>query len=694
MAVARITWLNRMLRRLLKSRRGEVRAMEDALHLENVLRFAGLFMVTILFPTAALTWFGLASVTQGPELVAADVQREATVAADTFWSQAERRFSSFEDRVRDRLEAGRSPVEAARELHPQLLVALRSDAEGNLRAPFIEEDADLQGIAELGFHPALDAARQLEHDGAPAPVVAQAYARAAQLAPTPASRGRAIFDEARMLARMGQRTEVITRLDTLIERYRGLRDPWGFHLEDLARLEKARLVLQSDPAAGERALRALVNDLLLERWVVGQGGEAAIARNALSLAVLSKDGADWVATTRERVAERSEALYWTTQLLPERNQIGRATAAVRVADGDLLWRTGERALWATIQWDGRRYDFGLDYEAIVAELKADARAAVLADADVVAWLVGPGEAPPTQVLATKSLAPWLNGWQVVVSVRDPAALAETRRTERRRRVIIIGVALLMIVFGTSATIWLIKRELDVARMQTAFAANVSHELRSPITHIRIQGESLLFGLTDTEEEMEEAYVSIVRESERLSRLVDNVLDFAAIEQGAKRYSMRERDLVDTVLRAIDSISSAQEVVGKELDVDLPADLPAVPHDGDAVAQCVINLVSNAAKYSDPGGWIGVRGRRVEMGVEITISDKGIGIAPHDLRRLFDPFFRSRDALARRRKGTGIGLTITRYIMRSHGGDVQVASRPGKGSTFTLRFPLPDDAGPA
>lgn len=690
MPTFRITWLNRMLRRLLKARRGEVRAMEDALHLENVLRFAGLFMGTILFPTALLTWFGLAGVEDGPERVAADVQREATVAADTFWAQAERRFSTFEERVRDRLEAGRSPVESARELHPHLLVALRSDEEGNLRAPFIREDDVAEGIAELGLHPAVEAARRMERDGVAPERVAQAYAAAAAALPSPAARGRALLDEARMLAKAGRTEEVDARLQIVSSRYRGLRDPWGFPLEELARLEQARRTMEQDPRAGQAALRTLVNDLLAERWIVGQGGEAAIARHALSL-VRQEGQTDWVSTTRERVAERTTSLYWATTLLPELDQVGRASAAIRVADGDLLWRTGSRALWATIHWDGRRYDFGLDYEAIVSELKADARASAVADADVIAWLLGPGEAPPPTVLAAKSLAPWLNGWQVVVAVRDPAALAETQRSERRRRIIIIGVALLMIVFGTLATVQLIKRELDIARMQTSFAANVSHELRSPITHIRIQGESLMLGLSDTEEEREEAYVSIVRESERLSRLVDNVLDFAAIEQGAKRYTLRDRDLVGTVLRAVDSISSAQELTDKELDVDLPANFPDVPHDGDAVAQCVINLVSNAAKYSEPGGWIGVRGRRVESGVEITVSDKGIGIAPHDLRRLFDPFFRSRDALARRRKGTGIGLTITRYIMRSHGGDVQVASRPGKGSTFTLRFPLEEPA---
>ena len=177
----------------------------------------------------------------------------------------------------------------------------------------------------------------------------------------------------------------------------------------------------------------------------------------------------------------------------------------------------------------------------------------------------------------------------------------------------------------------------------------------------------------------------MRESERLSRLVDNVLDFAAIERGPSGTHCGD-NLAETVM-AINSVSSAQEVRDKDLDVDLPIDLPVVHLDADAVAQCVINLVSNAAKYSAPGGWIGVRGRVVESGVEITISDKGIGIAPHDLRMIFEPFFRSRDALARRRKGTGIGLAITRYIMRAHGGDVSVQSRPGKGSTFTLRFPL-------
>ena len=352
-------------------------------------------------------------------------------------------------------------------------------------------------------------------------------------------------------------------------------------------------------------------------------------------------------------------------------------------------RSGHRA---TTWWQDELYAFALDREAVLSELKADARGLALPDAPVVAYVAAPLDAPPTSTLVQRSLAPWLTGWQFVVEHRDPEALADLQARTRNQRVGVVGLAMILLGFGAIVSARLIKRELDVARTQTSFAANVSHELRSPITQIRLKGESLLLGLADTEEERNDAYHAIVRESERESLIVDNVLDFAAIERGKKSYVLKAGDITDAVMRSVDAISSAVEVADKELDVDLPFDLPVVYFDSDAVAQCVINLVSNAAS-TGAQGWIGVRGR-VDGFVEIAISDKGIGIPPHDLRQIFEPFYRSSDSLARRRKGTGIGLTITRYIMRSHGGDVSVSSRPGKGSTFRLRFPLrPPESAP-
>jgi signal transduction histidine kinase len=243
----------------------------------------------------------------------------------------------------------------------------------------------------------------------------------------------------------------------------------------------------------------------------------------------------------------------------------------------------------------------------------------------------------------------------------------------------------MMGVGAVLSARLISRELDVVRMKTDFAANVSHELRSPITQIRLKAESLILGLAETPEEIEAHYNIVLRESERLSRLVDNILDYAAIERGSKQYILRQSNIAETVYRAIESVRSTLELKDIELTLDVPYDLPPVHHDTDAITQCIVNLVSNAAKYSPGGSEVRVHARLVE-GVELTVSDDGIGIAPHDLRKIFDPFYRSRDSLARRQKGTGIGLTITRYIIEAHGGSISVQSRPGKGSTFTLRFP--------
>jgi signal transduction histidine kinase len=686
------SWIHRLLRRLLAPGKGEVRAMEEAIHLASVLRYTVLYLATIVLPAGLLTYFGLASARSEEATAMGDARREATVVADTFWANVNRNFSSFEQRVGERLAAGRSPVEVPGELHPHLRVVMRFDEEGRMRAPFLEPEREEWVAEELLFHDVLRAADRSALSGEDPLVTARLYERAARELPSTTLRGRARYDQARMLLRAGQHREAMAILDEIQERWPVVRDPWGLRLGDLARLERAQALLERDREGGTRLVRALVDDLLDERWEVGQGGEAALAARALEL-LRPEDARDWLPSARSRVAERMKMLVWTEELLPDLDPIFGATPG-RLPDGVLRWEAGSRALWATAWWGDEFYAFGFDLEGILSELKADARASAVADSDVAAWLADPSELAPTDALATKTLSPWLNGWSLVVSLRDPVALEATRSRQAAQRVGIVSMAVLLIGVGSMGSLWLIRRELGFARMQTDFAASVSHELRSPITHIRVQGEGLLYGLHDTEEEKTEAYLSIVRESERLSRLVDNVLDFAAIERGAKRYALRPGDIAESVIRAIESVSSAQEVQDKELDVDLPADLPTVYHDPDAVAQCVINLVSNAAKYSPPEGWIGVRGRMVEGGVEITISDKGIGIAPHDLRQIFEPFYRSRDALARRRKGTGIGLTITHYIMKAHGGGVLVQSRPGQGSTFTLRFPLrpPDGDG--
>jgi len=282
---------------------------------------------------------------------------------------------------------------------------------------------------------------------------------------------------------------------------------------------------------------------------------------------------------------------------------------------------------------------------------------------------------------------------LIVQPKDPEAIAATKAQRRRVRLTIIVLAVLMVLIGILLSVGVMIREMDNARMKADFAANVSHELRSPITQIRIKGESLLFGLVE-EHEQQSYFESIVRESERLSRLVDNVLDFAAIERGAKKYHFKHEDLGLLIHTTIEAGRSAVESQRCEVELDVPHDLPAVWIDREAAGQVLTNLISNAAKYGQEGGWVGVRARVGLEGVDVSVSDRGMGIAKEELEHIFDKFYRSNAAAVRRRKGTGIGLAIVRYIVDAHGGTISVDSEVGKGTTFSVTFPLhsPGDAG--
>lgn len=676
------TWLLRWLGQRLAPSRGEVRALEEAMYLEGVLRFVGVILATIIAPSFVLTYFAFSAISVEEIAAREETARLADDIAGSVWRQVDEDFSQFETAVLDRLESGQSPLDSLRELHPYILFAAQIDADENWVAPFVADP----GVAyprEYLLHPTLQQARRLASTDPEA--AATLYAEVARSSLSPAVRGQAMLDQARLLQQLGNSDEAQRLLEAVSSRYPLLRDPWGFRLGDLALLQRGEILLEQEPALGTQVLQRLVQSLLDERWALHQGGEAAVARQALSR-IEPRVSREWAGRTRGLLTERNESLFWAGQLEEERQRMPMSRLG-NSSIGQFRWWRGEQGLWAVTRWSDTRYVFALDMQVLLQNLGADVRAAVPESAILEAFLIAPEDRLPEDVLARRSLAPWLKDWSVVSVVRDPERMAQQQRRTRLQRIGILGFAVAMMAIGAMISARLISRELDIARMKTDFAANVSHELRSPITQIRIKAESLLFGLADTAEEQDAHYQIILRESERLSRLIDNILDYGAIERGSKQYILRPGHLADTTERAIESVNTALEVRDMVLEINIPHDLPEVMHDTDAIVQCLINLISNAAKYSEPGGWIGILGRRVEGGVELAVTDRGIGIAPHDLRRIFEPYFRSRDSLARRRKGTGIGLTITHYIMEAHGGSISAQSRPGQGSTFTLRFPL-------
>ena len=221
-------------------------------------------------------------------------------------------------------------------------------------------------------------------------------------------------------------------------------------------------------------------------------------------------------------------------------------------------------------------------------------------------------------------------------------------------------------------------------------ANVSHELKTPLTSIRMFAEMLREG-RQPDPAKQRRYLDIMAsETERLTRLINNVLDFSRMEQGKKRYSMKACDVVALCWEAVESQRARLENNGFLLAFSAGGDQLPVRADEEAIKQVLVNILSNAEKYSAQVKEIQVDvTRRANLAV-ISISDRGIGIPPEHAEKIFGEFYRVDDALTSRVRGTGLGLTIARRIVRDHGGDIEYIRREGGGSTFQIALPVDEE----
>jgi signal transduction histidine kinase len=250
-----------------------------------------------------------------------------------------------------------------------------------------------------------------------------------------------------------------------------------------------------------------------------------------------------------------------------------------------------------------------------------------------------------------------------------------------------GLALMLGITVLAAFLLLrdVDREVRTAQLRSHFVASVSHELRTPLTAIRMFAETLALGRTPNDKTRSEYLDTIVNESERLTRLVDNVLDFSKIEQSKKIYHMRPTDLAEVARSAAQAMKYPFQQQGFTLNVQL--DAARVRGDADALEQAVLNLLSNAMKYSGDAREVDLSVRQGDGKGVIEVSDRGIGIDPQDQPRVFEKFFRSRSVESTSIAGAGLGLTVVQHIVEAHGGRIECKSIQGKGSTFSICIPL-------
>jgi signal transduction histidine kinase len=229
--------------------------------------------------------------------------------------------------------------------------------------------------------------------------------------------------------------------------------------------------------------------------------------------------------------------------------------------------------------------------------------------------------------------------------------------------------------------------MQLAKLKSDFVANVSHELRTPLALIRLYAETLELGRLTSSEKFQEYYRIIRKESERLTALINNILDFSRIEAGKKEYSFSQTNLPDLVRQTLDSYRYQIEQQGFRYEESIASDIPPVRVDREAIARSLVNLVNNALKYSSNEKFIGVNLYRANGDVNLEVVDHGIGIPKGDLSRIFDKFYRVGDPLVHNTKGSGLGLSLVQHIVSAHGGRVMVESTPGKGSKFTIALPI-------
>jgi signal transduction histidine kinase len=233
----------------------------------------------------------------------------------------------------------------------------------------------------------------------------------------------------------------------------------------------------------------------------------------------------------------------------------------------------------------------------------------------------------------------------------------------------------------------VRREVRLAALRSQFVAGVSHELKTPLTSIRMFADTLRLGRLKSQKTQEEYLDTIVNESERLSRLLNNVLDFSRIEEGRMVYQFGPVTIPDVVGAAAKAMSYPLEQMGFTLAISLEDGLPEIQADRDALIQALLNLLHNAMKFSGASRRIELSAVRGETGITIRVADHGIGIDAAEHKKIFERFYRAPSSNPERIPGTGLGLTIVSHIVNAHRGAVEVESAPGRGSTFSITLPL-------
>ena len=639
-----------------------------------------LFVAAILLPCAVLIALGLRMIAQERELAESRLADERVLVAGLIRQELSVRLNGIVQQQGAEVAARPERLLESEYDHPAVELVARV-ADGQLVLPWENDDRPTLSRTLLQQGDFARRVQQAEHEEFVTGELGRAadlYQEALAAAEHPIQRAQAQLSHARTLAKSGRDSDALAGYRALLTVPADIVDEHGIPVS----LYAASRVLESG-IADEAVLQCLQRALGAARWP--PPAALSMLRDLVESFIASgsdAEGRDAAANLDGALSDYLERTRQALELQRDFPSLGLGRVAAAQGQPEDAWIVYGAPAWLI----GAVPSLGGQGPGVVAvryEALASLAAAAASSGGIVGGLSLISEASSTAVPLGLSFP----GLAADFIAEEDGAQGMARSVRLGFYLFGLFLVISVTLFGAYLLWRDVRRELRLAEMRSRFVAAVSHELKTPLTGIRMFAEMMHMGRPIDPDTQAEYLETIVNESERLTRLLNNVLDFSRIEQGQKTYHPEPNDLAEIVQATARTMTYPLEQEHFALHVEIEDNLPPVCVDRDGIEQAILNLLTNAMKYSGESRDIDLHLKSEDGRAIIQVSDRGIGIEPDQQARIFEQFYRVLSPDSEGIPGTGLGLTLVQHIARAHGGSVTVRSTLGEGSTFSMHLPM-------
>ena len=635
-----------------------------------------LFLVAVVLPCTVLVALGVFIINQERELREGRLADERRLTTIQIREELSARLGTITQDEAARIQSDTREILSTHHTNPAVVLVAHV-RDGSLALPWTENpDAERSRrlLNEAPFTHSIVEGERAEFAGDDARAARVAYERALNVASYPEQRFYAQLLLGRALSKLGDERAALLHYQAVLASSSAVIDEFGIALWSYA----AARLLEAGPTQAD-VVNRVADELDSARWFPPT--QLYLFRDLVEAVTATVTDTTNAVQTRDTPLGLADRIATTENASTlEREITGLPISLDPADDTHTTW-----VLWDRVDWLVGVASYGAEPEAILLAVRAhdvfETLEAVAASETAVAIALEADSDADGELLGAG-----FPGLKVHFAATASGGLGEAWNLRRWFYLMAVLLVVSATLFGAYLLWSDVRRELEMADMRSRFVSSVSHELKTPLTAIRMFAETLRLRAAKPETQAE--YLdTIVSESERLSRLLNNVLDFTKIERGAKIYRREPHTLDEIVNASARAMRYPLEQLQFRLHVNVNDGIPSLNVDRDAIEQAILNLLANAMKYSDESREIDLSLEKVGTEAVIQVADRGVGIAAEEQVRIFEQFYRANTKENQHIPGTGLGLTLVDHIARAHDGYVTVESELGKGSRFAIHLPL-------